>query len=60
MASQAEILRPTSRSSSRRGSLKSAFKGVSGLGRVFYRWAQRGQLGPDTSRELGRHLGARC
>jgi hypothetical protein len=25
-----------------------------------YRWAQKGQIGPNHSKDLGRHLGARC
>jgi hypothetical protein len=57
MASHAEILRPTSRSGLW---FKTAFKVVRVTGRAIYRWAQQGQLGPDTSRGLGRHLGGRC
>lgn len=60
MASKAEILRgavdsaPTSRAS------RSLSGRVAGLRRAFRAWAQAKQLGPDRSRELGRHLGARC
>jgi hypothetical protein len=45
---------------STRAARQSAKKGVANFRGVFWAWLQRTQFGADRSRELGRHLGARC
>jgi hypothetical protein len=60
MAAKAEILKGAVDSATASRASRSLSGRVAGLPRAFRAWGQARQIGPDRSRELGRHLGARC